>query len=220
MNILAHRGLWNVISEKNSLKSLKLSLDENFGIETDLRDFDGSLVVSHDPVVIRDNILLFEDLLKVYKESRSKATLALNIKTDGIISEAEFLLNKYKIKNYFFFDMSIPELICSHKKNIKNIFCRNSEFESSEKVLHLSTGVWLDSFDGMHRNLKSLILNYLNKKKNIAIVSPELHVKDHKLMYNCWREIKDLNIPKDSKQLLMLCTDNPFIARDFFKDDN
>ena len=65
-----------------------------------------------------------------------------------------------------------------------------------------------------------VILNYLNKKKNIAIVSPELHVKDHKLMYNCWREIKDLNIPNDSKQLLMLCTDNPFIARDFFKDDN
>ena len=118
MNILAHRGLWNVISEKNSLKSLRLSLNENFGIETDLRDFNGSLVVSHDPVVKRDNILLFEDLLKVYKESRSKETLALNIKTDGIISEAEFLLNKFKIKNYFFFDMSIPELICSHKKNI------------------------------------------------------------------------------------------------------
>ena len=102
MNILAHRGLWNVISEKNSFKSLRLSLDKNFGLETDLRDFAGSLVVSHDPVINGDNILLFEDLLKIYNESKSKATLALNIKADGIISEAEFLLNKFKIKNYFF----------------------------------------------------------------------------------------------------------------------
>ena len=116
--------------------------------------------------------------------------------------------------------MSIPELISAHKKNIKNIFCRNSEFESSEKVLNFSIGVWLDSFDGIHQNLKSLILNFLDKEKRIAIVSPELHVKDLKLMYNCWEEIKDLDIPKDSKQLLMLCTDYPVIAKDFFKDDN
>jgi hypothetical protein len=116
--------------------------------------------------------------------------------------------------------MSIPELINAHRKNIKNIFRRKSEFESSDKILHFSIGVWLDSFYGIHQNLKSLILNFLDKKKKIAIVSPELHVKDPKLMYSCWREIKDLDIPKESKQHLMLCTDNPFIARDFFKDDN
>ena len=116
--------------------------------------------------------------------------------------------------------MSIPELISAYRKNIKDIFCRNSEFESTEKVLNFSTGIWLDSFDGVHQNLKSLILDFLDKEKKIAIVSPELHVKDRKLMYNCWKEIKDLDIPNDLKQTLMICTDYPLIARDFFKDDH
>ena len=45
-------------TEKNSIKSFKLSFDKSFGIETDLRDFQGSLVISHDPVINNNNILI------------------------------------------------------------------------------------------------------------------------------------------------------------------
>ena len=217
MHILAHRGLWNKDSEKNSIKSFKLSFDKSFGIETDLRDFQGSLVISHDPVINNNNILSFENFLKLYRESKSKEMLALNIKSDGIISKAESLLKDFQITNYFFFDMSIPQLIEAKRNNINKIFCRHSEYESTEKVLNLTSGVWLDSFDGFHQNLHELILYFLNKKIFVAIVSPELHIKDHKLMYDCWEKIKSLNLSEQSQNMLMLCTDNPLIARDYFK---
>ena len=220
MQILAHRGLWKRNIDKNSMNSFILSFKENIGIETDLRDFNGDIVISHDPVDDNKDIILFEDLLKFYKKYKSEEMLALNIKSDGIILKAENLLNKFEIKNYFFFDMSIPELVSAHRHNIKKIFCRNSEYESSEKVLNLTTGVWIDSFDGIHRNLINSLLYYLNKNKKIAIVSPELHRKDHKLMYDCWEGIKFSDIPKNSKEFIMLCTDNPLLAREFFKNDN
>lgn len=220
MYLLAHRGLWKPNAKKNSKDSFRLALHENFGLETDLRDFNGSIVISHDPVINEKNILLFEDFLKFYKESRSKEMLALNIKCDGIILKAESLLNKFEIKNYFYFDMSIPELIIACRNNIKKIFCRDSEYEMTDKVLNLTNGVWLDSFGGMHHNLETSVSFFLNKGKKVAIVSPELHGKDYKLMYSCWSKIKCLNISEESKRYIMLCTDNPLDARDFFKNDN
>ena len=201
------------------MDAFKLALNENYGLETDLRDFNGSIVISHDPVIDEKEILLFEDLLKYYKISKSEKMIALNIKSDGIISKAEYLLNKFEIKNYFFFDMSIPELINAHRKNIKQIFCRDSEYESTEKFLNFTDGVWVDSFDGIHENLTNSIL-FLYKRKKIAIVSPELHGKDLGLMYNCWGKIKSLDIPKEFKKNIMLCTDKPSIAKEFFKNDD
>ena len=44
--------------------------------------------------------------------------LALNIKSDGISEILKKTLKKYSIKNYFVFDMSVPELI-QYKKKIK-----------------------------------------------------------------------------------------------------
>ena len=85
MNILAHRGLWGTNLEKNSIKSLNSAFRHDFGIETDLRDFQGSLVISHDPIANNKNILYFKDLLNEYKRFNYTGTIALNIKADGII---------------------------------------------------------------------------------------------------------------------------------------
>ena len=49
MQLLAHRGLWNRPEEKNSLQALTASFNLGIGVETDIRDCDGSLVISHDP---------------------------------------------------------------------------------------------------------------------------------------------------------------------------
>ena len=49
MRILSHRGLWHEQSERNTLSALKKSLEHGFGFESDLRDYKGRLVVSHDP---------------------------------------------------------------------------------------------------------------------------------------------------------------------------
>ena len=53
MQILAHRGFWGLQDstkqiKPNSLESFKHAFQNGFGIESDLRDFDLQLVVSHD----------------------------------------------------------------------------------------------------------------------------------------------------------------------------
>ena len=47
-NILAHRGYWSEKNQQNSFQSFKDALDKGFGIETDFRDHDGKIFVSHD----------------------------------------------------------------------------------------------------------------------------------------------------------------------------
>lgn len=48
MIILSHRGYWLKESEKNSIAAFKRSFSMGFGTETDVRDRDGQLVISHD----------------------------------------------------------------------------------------------------------------------------------------------------------------------------
>ena len=48
MEIISHRGYWFKNSEKNSDLAFRRSFSLSFGTETDIRDFDGELVISHD----------------------------------------------------------------------------------------------------------------------------------------------------------------------------
>ena len=47
MRVVSHRGYWRDDAEKNSLPAFERSFALRFGIETDLRDAVGRLVVSH-----------------------------------------------------------------------------------------------------------------------------------------------------------------------------
>ena len=49
MKILAHRGFWADEEEKNTLSAFGKAFDSGFGIETDIRDRNGELVISHNP---------------------------------------------------------------------------------------------------------------------------------------------------------------------------
>ena len=143
MQIIAHRGYWKKKSEQNHLSSLKRALENNYGIETDIRDYRGKIVISHD--VPKGKIILFEDLLKLYKKINSNQALALNIKSDGLQTELQKLIKKYKIENYFIFDMSIPETI-KYSKTKLNIYVRLSEYENDYKN-YVHQGLWVDQFD-------------------------------------------------------------------------
>lgn len=48
IEILAHRGWWTSREDQNSLDALTRALTAGFGVETDIRDCAGRLVVSHD----------------------------------------------------------------------------------------------------------------------------------------------------------------------------
>ena len=49
MLIISHRGYWGQNVNKNTKDAFKRSFNLGFGTETDIRDHDGTLVISHDP---------------------------------------------------------------------------------------------------------------------------------------------------------------------------
>ena len=216
MEILAHRGLWEKTFEKNDLKVLIKALENGFGIETDIRDLNGELVISHDPPLINKEakILKLEDLLRAYKKTKSNKTLALNIKSDGISGKLKFYLDKYNINNYFVFDTSIPDFLNYYRYGL-TIFSRSSEFENPNLLRKISNGLWIDGFSKYHfENIDLEIIS--NDWERICFVSPELHDFSFE---HFWKKLKIfINNENKTKNIKMyICTDKPIEAKNYFK---
>lgn len=47
MEIIAHRGFWKEMNERNTMTALKRAADSGIGTETDFRDYMERLAVSH-----------------------------------------------------------------------------------------------------------------------------------------------------------------------------
>ena len=209
MEIISHRGYWNNENEKNSVGAFKKSFELGFGTETDVRDYDGKLVISHD--ISNSSSLRFTDFLDIYKMYSINGTLAINIKSDGLQNIIREELTLKNIKNYFLFDMSIPDLINSIDFGLKT-FARYSEFEPENSIWKQCDGIWYDLFKSEELNL-DLICSILENGNRVCIVSSELHSMNH---IQQWGLLK--TIPKkyfDSSDLI-LCTDLPVFAKEFF----
>jgi hypothetical protein len=210
MQLLAHRGLWKNNIDQNSYKSFKDSFINDFGVETDLRDHFEKIKISHDLLNTEDEPIDIDLFFKLYNECRKNNPLALNIKSDGLQDILQNTLLKYKIKNYFVFDMSIPDTINYIKKGF-NVFSRQSEHELKPSFYNSVQGIWLDSFDTIWYN-KDIILNHLSENKKVAIVSSELHKRDQIIL---WDFIKSNNFHLNEN--IYLCTDFPIEANIYFK---
>lgn len=73
MKIISHRGLWKQPHEQNTKGALELSLSSGFGVETDIRDFNGSLVISHD-IADKDSLSI-DDYFEIIKKYDENSTL-------------------------------------------------------------------------------------------------------------------------------------------------
>ena len=148
------------------------NLNENFGLEFDVRDdhISGELILSHDPFVHGDNLDLF---LNEYKHK----TLIFNIKSERVELKCLDLIKKNNITNYFFLDSSFPMIYLLNKKyNNNNIASRLSEYEPfnfTENIKDFIQWIWIDCFSYLPLN-KRLYEEIKKIKKNICIVSPEL----------------------------------------------
>ena len=69
MRVLSHRGWWTSTSEKNTESAFRRSFDAQCGTETDVRDMDGVLVISHDPPRSEASPLSFDAFLDIYVDS-------------------------------------------------------------------------------------------------------------------------------------------------------
>lgn len=207
MLILAHRGWWVEPSEKNSLTAIRRAFDNGFGVETDLRDAQGRVVVSHD--IPDGSVMSFRELMSLVSEYDFSPSLALNVKADGLQKLVKSELAEYS--NYFFFDMSVPDCL-GYKNSGLTFYSRKSDIEQPSLYAECS-GVWLDNFSNGALDIESL-KKYLMDGKRIALVSPELHGFEYN---NYWALLKEfiVNNAKAQSQI-SLCTDYPSDAKEYF----
>lgn len=227
MIILAHRGLnkeFNAgfVESKtkaefskgcsgNTLSGFQQSFALGCGVEIDIRDHCGKLVVSHD--MPNASILPFEAFLEIYKKHGNNLPLALNIKADGLCMTLKSLLDKYQVANYFVFDMSVPDMI-PYAKSAMSIFTRQSEYEAEPAFYAESKGVWLDEFF-KHWINEYVILSHIKNKKQVCIVSPDLHGRE---FLREWEDYKRIVEKHKLQNEIMLCTDYASVARRFFHE--
>lgn len=212
MIVLSHRGFWLNQAEKNSLVAFERSFSLGIGVETDIRDWDGRLVISHD--LPNCDSIPFENFISLYLQYPLRPILALNIKADGLQNELEGILNKFDVKNYFLFDMAVPDGLLYIKRGL-NTFTRHSEYEPVPPYYAMAQGVWLDEFES-HWLTDETIKKHLSMGKAICIVSPELHNRPFEKEWAHYRELeKEIGTDR-----LILCTDLPERAKEFFNAEN
>ena len=209
MKIVAHRGYWLDPKEKNSLEAFKRALSFGFGIETDVRDFCGDLVISHDPP--KGDCILYRDFIALANQY-PEAEIAMNIKADGL---QNYLKNSSfpSLSNIYYFDMSVPDMLL-YSREAMPFYTRYSEFEGYPRLLEMAEGVWLDNFTDEKLDIKALF-KFLSIGKKVTLVSPELHGYGYK---QYWSQLRDL-LQKDVNHSpnISLCTDVPTQAKEFFE---
>ncbi len=173
MQIISHRGYWKEIQERNSETAFVRSSDLGFGTETDIRDYNGEIVISHD--IAQSSSISLDKFLKIYKRFNSSLPLALNIKADGLQEKLKEALRKNDITSYFTFDMSIPDTLGYIDKGLV-FFSRQSEYEPIPAFYEKCAGIWLDAFKDIWYNAE-VIKKHVESSKQVVIVSPDVNYR-------------------------------------------
>lgn len=209
-NILAHRGLWSCKNQQNSIDALIDAINAGFGVETDIRDLDGDVVISHDPPTSNSYVDL-ETFLNVVKSSNPSVRCALNIKSDGLAKYWDEVIKSLNLDQVFFFDMSIPDHAVFINSGLPT-YSRVSDVEAEVIFRQSACGVWVDDFSGCFDQVskaKELLLDGFR----VALVSPELHGREY---MGTWKRLKREGLHVNSN--FEICTDFPELAFEFFKE--
>lgn len=203
MLVLAHRGLWYDRADRNTPAALERALRAGYGVETDVRDCLGRLVISHDMPSGREQ--LFDDFLDTYVSLGSTAPLAINIKADGLAAALRQSIETRGIVNAFCFDMSVPDTRSYAAAGLR-FFARRSELEPPTPLVEQAAGIWLDAFTGTWFDAAE-IRRIRETGLDVCVVSPELHGRPHEPL---WALLHDC--PQGGGGgwgRLMICTDLP-----------
>ena len=181
----------------NNSKELK-RLDNQYGVEIDLRSKNKSIYLHHDPYIKGE---LFSSWIKNYNHK----LLVLNVKEEGLENQILKILKKNKIKKFFFHDQTFSSILKNMHRT--KVSVRSSEYEGLKKINILFKRIkwlWVDNFKKI--SLEKKFYLFLKKKKvKICIVSPEL-VKKERL-----KEIGKiiLKLKKNNLKIDAVCTKKP-----------
>lgn len=208
MIIISHRGYWKTAEEKNTAVAFDRSFALGYGTETDLRDLDGQLVVSHDPP--HKGAISAGDMFSQVSAHDPDLIMALNIKADGLQAMVSDAVKRHGLTGCFVFDMAVPDAVQWLKTDIA-VFTRHSDVEDVPALYDQAAGIWLDAFQSDWWDM-STITAHLEAGMRVAVVSPELHGRSHT---SVWAMMRDSAICQSDD--IILCTDIPETAKEFFK---
>src|SRR6185369_7763996 len=129
-----------IIDHRVNSRAQLAKVKPEYGVEIDVRDYDGELRLTHDPFGSGE---ILGDYLKEYRH----ALCIFNVKCDGLENRILDLVRAYAIKDYFFLDCANPTLVRLARRGEKNLAVRYSEFEPLEGALAfagLVNWVWVD----------------------------------------------------------------------------
>jgi hypothetical protein len=195
--ILAHRGWWRDPADKNSRAAILRAFDAGYGVETDVRDHNGDLVLAHDPPS-GAGLTPFEWVIESFAKAGQPGALAINVKADGLHRPLADMLAQYSIANAFVFDMAVPDALGYLRLGVP-AFTRHSEIEPVPAFYGRAQGVWIDCFESDWVN-GAVITAHVAAGKKVALVSPELHGRPNESVWEVWRAVSEP---------YMICTDFP-----------
>lgn len=207
MLVISHRGYWKSSREKNSATAFDRSFALKFGTETDLRDLDGQLIVSHDPPT--QGAMTADALFAQVASYDPALVMALNIKSDGLQEMVADGVSRHGLTGCFVFDMAVPDAVQWLKTDIA-VFTRHSDVETVPACYEQADGVWLDSFGEEWWGM-DVVATHLAAGKRVAVVSSELHGRNH---IPLWEMMRASQVCQTDD--VILCTDIPEAAKEFF----
>jgi hypothetical protein len=141
------------------------------GIEFDIRDSNGLILVTHDPFTTGMELESFVIRLPKVDDF----LYIVNVKSEGIEEKAREILERNEIKNFFFLDSSFPTIVKMSKDGEKRFAIRASEYESIQTAIEMSgkvNFVWIDCFT---KFVPEHVMLAKGMGYNVCLVSPELH---------------------------------------------
>ncbi len=210
MKILAHRGYWQRPEERNTPAALRRALERGFGFESDIRDYRGELVISHN--MADGSCQKAKEVFRWLAEFGDRFCFAVNIKADGLKDRLAELLRTYGVTDYFTFDMSVPQMVEYAEMGLR-YFTRQSEAEPDPVLYEGAAGVWIDGFWGTDWITEELLQRHITAGKTVCLVSPELHGREPLAF---WQRLKSFRMAWED---VLLCTDRPVEAVEFFQTE-
>jgi hypothetical protein len=148
------------------------------GIEFDIRDTGGDIVVQHDPFLGGQ---LFTDFLKFCPSNKF---YIVNVKSEGIERRAIADLEAHGIMQFFLLDCSIPMMVRLGREGERRLAVRLSEYESLATVEAMApfvSWVWVDVFTQLPLT-NAIETSIRNNGLKLCLVSPELQGQQDKIV--------------------------------------
>jgi len=171
------------------------------GIEFDIRDSNGQLIVQHDACKEGQ---LFSAFLEFCPPTKF---YIVNIKAEGIEESAIKLLTDRGIQNFFLLDCGMPSLVRLGRTGEKRTAVRFSEYESFETVVAVApfvSWIWVDVFTQLPLT-KQISEHAKHLGLRLCLVSPELQGQPGK------REEYLSYCKENGIELDAICTKQPYI---------